>query len=291
LKNHLKTAVGTILSAHGRHYLVELNDSNVVLAYPGGRSEKYACGDICEIEYDRSQGRIKSVTPRNTLLWRSDNFRQKLIAANVSLVLIVVATDLPINASLVIRCFLAAEEQGIDVKLIVNKCDLGIPKAITEFKNEYEKLGYETIYLSAIDKANPLKTVINGESVVLVGQSGVGKSTLTNRVVDKAHARTAEISNKLRSGRHTTTHAQLYRINDTTSLIDCPGLQYFGLKHIKPEKLDSLFVEFRNIKDRCQFADCTHTVEPNCAIIDELNKGNLAESRWLEYKKILEEIK
>ena len=281
---------GTITSAHGRHYAVELADGSMVLGYPKGKATKYACGDECVISVSGSEGRIMEVDDRSSIFYRSDTYKQKLIAANVTMLVMVVATDLPINHSLTTRCLIAAEQQGIKARILVNKSDLGLTSLIKQFIAEYSHLGYEPIDVSAITNTHAILKIIKNERVVLVGQSGVGKSTIVNNIIATAHARTASISAKLHTGRHTTTHAQLYKLDEPTSLIDCPGLQSFGLKHIEPQHLANYFSDFRVHLNQCQFANCTHTVEPNCNVINAVHDNRINLSRWNEYKKILFEI-
>jgi|TARA_B110000305_G_scaffold111969_1_gene126047 ribosome biogenesis GTPase len=284
------TLKGTIISAHGRHYFVELTDGLVIMAYPRGKSTKYACGDECVLNVIGSEGRITAIDERSSIFWRSDTFKQKLIAANITMIIMVVATDLPINYSLITRCLVAAEEQHIKVRILVNKADLGENASSNNFIELYTSLGYNPIAVSAITDTQSIREIIKDQRIVLVGQSGVGKSTIVNNIISAAHAKTASISSKLRTGRHTTTHAQLYRLDESTSLIDCPGLQSFGLKHINPQHLANYFIEFRDHLNQCQFANCTHTVEPNCHIIAAVKEQLIRPTRWEEYKTILAEI-
>ena len=260
------------------------------MAYPRGRSTKYACGDECLLSVKGSEGRIIAIDDRSSIFWRSDTFKQKLIAANVTMIILVVATDLPINYSLITRCLVAAEEQRISVRILVNKSDLGENTSSNNFIKQYRSLGYDPIAVSAITDTKSIKEIIKDQRIVLVGQSGVGKSTIVNNIISAAHAKTKSISSKLRTGRHTTTHAQLYRLNDSTSLIDCPGLQSFGLNHINPRHLADYFTEFRNYLSQCQFSNCTHTVEPNCHVITAVKDKLILSTRWEEYKAILAEI-
>ena len=260
------------------------------MAYPKGNATKYACGDECTISLSGSEGRIMGIDERSSIFYRSDTYKQKLIAANVTMLVMVVATDLPINHSLTTRCLIAAEQQRIKARILVNKSDLGLTDSIKQFITDYTHLGYEPIDVSALNDTTSILNVIKDERIVLVGQSGVGKSTIVNNIIDTAHARTASISTKLHTGRHTTTHAQLYKLDKTTSLIDCPGLQSFGLKHIEPKDLANYFSEFQRHLNQCQFDNCTHTVEPNCKVINAVHNNLIKSSRWDEYKKILIEI-
>lgn len=290
MKSNLPSTRGTIVSAHGRHYSVRLADGSSILGYPRGKATKYACGDECFVNVKGSEGRIESIEERSSIFYRSDTYKQKLIAANVTMLIMVVATDLPTNYSLTTRCLVAAEEQGIKSKILVNKSDLGITSSSIKFISHFASLGYDPVTVSAISDTKLITEIIKNERIVLIGQSGVGKSTIVNNIISDADARTATISTKLHSGRHTTTHAQLYQLNTSTSLIDCPGLQSFGLNHIDQKHLANYFIDFRAFLNDCQFANCSHTVEPNCQVINAVQDKLISLSRWEQYKKILSEI-
>lgn len=281
---------GTIISSHGRHYVISCVDQTEILAYPRGKNRNYTVGDHCEVEVINGTGRIIDHEPRSSLLRRSDKNKQKLIAANVSLIIVVIAIDLPINQSLVNRCLVAAEEQNVITHILINKSDLGQTQKSEKFRKTYGNLGYRVTPISAMSGMDEIKALIKNQCSVLVGQSGVGKSTIVNNIVRTANAKTGNISKKLRSGKHTTTNAKLYRIDNETSLIDCPGVQSFGLTHIEQQKLATYFREFRGYLDSCQFSNCTHTVEPNCGVIESVSNGFNDKQRWQEYKRILSEL-
>ena len=122
----------------------------MVLAYPKGRAKKYACGDECVLSVSGSEGRIIEIDYRSSIFYRSDTYKQKLIAANITMLVMVVATDLPINHSLTTRCLIAAEQQGIKARILVNKSDLGLTSLTKQFISEYSHLGYQPVDVSAI---------------------------------------------------------------------------------------------------------------------------------------------
>jgi ribosome biogenesis GTPase len=286
---------GTVIAAHGRHYLVELQESDggTLPCFPRGKKSELACGDRVSItRSNESQGVIDAVLPRRALLYRSNEFRQKLIAANVSRVIIVVATEPAFPENLVTRCLLAAESQNIGALIALNKCDLTGRLASAEAAlSPFSRLGYPILRLSARDKsatADALRQHLAGQTGVLVGPSGAGKSTLINALVPEARARTREISATLDSGRHTTTHATLYRLEnpENSSLIDSPGLQEFGLHHLSIEDIEYGFREFRPLLGSCRFRDCRHDREPGCAIRDALEAGEIAPSRYAAFRAL-----
>ena len=272
---------GTVVAAHGRHYLIELADGSTLPCFPRGKKSELACGD--RVQFERSgeaQGVINTILPRSSLLYRSNEFRQKLIAANVTLVAIVVATEPSFSDELVTRCLIAAESQDIKALIVLNKCDLieRLPEAEAAL-SPFARLGYSILHLSALGEVDALRTQLAGQTSVLVGQSGMGKSTLVNALVPTAGARTREISEALDSGRHTTTHATLYRLPDGAALIDSPGLQEFGLHHLSRSELEHGFREYRAWQGHCRFRNCRHDREPGCAIREAVEAGDVDASR------------
>jgi ribosome biogenesis GTPase len=286
----LKTEA-TIIAAHGRQYRVELPSGETLLCYPRGKKSELACGDrVIVDEAGERQGVIESVAPRSTLLYRSNAFRQKLIAANVSQVIIVVATEPSFSDELVTRCIVAAECQDIDVLIVVNKCDLAerLPATLAQLA-PFERLGYPLVRLSARQGADALRPYLAGHTSVLVGQSGMGKSTLTNALLPDANAATREISAALDSGKHTTTHATLYRLDADSVLIDSPGLQEFGLHHLSPAAIEYGFREFRPLLGQCRFRDCRHDREPDCAVSSALHAGAIDARRFAAFRTLRDE--
>lgn len=267
-------AGGEVVAAYGRHYEVDLDETQgtagsiLLRCYPRGKKSEIACGDRVQIQVTGpGEGVIEAVDARRTLLHRADTFRQKLIAANVTQVAIVVAGTPSFYDELVTRCLVAASAQDIDALIVLNKCDLADETRAAQKRLEvYTSLGYRVLALSAHGEVTPLRQALSGQRTVLVGQSGMGKSTLVNALVPAAHARVGDISVALDSGRHTTTATRLYRLDATSSLIDSPGMQEFGIAHITPAQLRAAFPEFKALLGQCRFIDCLHLEEPGCAV-------------------------
>ena len=272
---------GTIIAAHGRQYRVELASGEMLLCFPRGKKSELACGDRVSVERSADQGVIDSVAPRRSLLYRSNAFRQKLIAANVTQLIVVVATEPSFSDELVTRALVAAESQDIQALIVLNKCDLGERIAAANAAlAPFAALGYPLLRLCAHAGAEQLRPYLTDHTSVLVGQSGMGKSTLTNALLPDANAPTREISTALDTGKHTTTHATLYHIDERSTLIDSPGLQEFGLHHLSPGAIEHGFREFRPLSGRCRFRDCRHDREPGCAIQAALRDGVIDARRY-----------
>jgi ribosome biogenesis GTPase len=282
---------GVVVAAHGRRYRVGLEPDGELDCVTRGRKSDVACGDrVRAARTGDGVGVIEAVEPRRTLFYRSDRRRQKLIAANVTQVVVVVAPSPPYSVDLVDRCLTAAEHAGIAAAIALNKTDLPEAEAVCAALDLYRGLGYRVIALSAKRDLAPLRTMLEGETSVLVGQSGMGKSTIINALVPDARARVAEISTALASGRHTTTHAELYRLDARTRMIDSPGLQEFGLAHLTPADAANAFVEFRPWLGKCRFRDCAHVSEPDCAIAAAAAKGKVSAHRLASYRRLAVEL-
>ncbi|WP_199152750.1 ribosome small subunit-dependent GTPase A [Chromobacterium sp. ASV23] len=286
----MTASVGQIIRSHGRRFIVEANGQTYDCTTRGKRVD-YACGDIVDIlVQNQEQAVIERAHERRSLLYRQDDWKTKVIAANVTRILFVIAAVPSPNEELLGRCLIAAEAGDIEPVIVVNKCDLPETAALLEKLQLYVKLGYKLVTLSAKQDFTPLKPLLQGHTSVLVGQSGMGKSTLTNALLPEANARIGDISTALDSGRHTTTHATLYHLDESSHLIDSPGLQEFGLKHLKAFDLTHYFPELRRYIGQCRFHNCTHRVEPNCAIINAAEKGEIAAHRLGLLQRLTQEL-
>ncbi len=278
---------GTIVAAFGRHYEIELADGTLATGFPRGKKSPFAVGDEVALSAD---GQIIGHAPRRSLLYRSDAYREKLIAANATQLLLVVATDPSFSDMLLSRALVAAEHQGLHTTIVLNKSDLteALPAA-RKLLAPFVALGCRVVELSAKLDASPLLPLLAGECSVLVGQSGMGKSTLTNALVPGAAAPTRELSTALDSGKHTTTYARLYKLPNGGTLIDSPGLQEFGLKHLAPQEIEFGFAEFRPFLGQCRFRDCQHQAEPDCAIKAAVASGVIHQRRLDHFRQFISE--
>ncbi|MBS1197619.1 MAG: rsgA [Proteobacteria bacterium] len=279
---------GRIIAAHGRHYLVEAANGAHIRCVPRGKKSELACGDNVQYRHTGpGQGVVEATTPRQSLLYRSNEFRQKLIAANADQLIVVVAVEPAFSVDLISRALLAAESQDIASLIVLNKSDLAdrLPAARQQLEC-LRCIGYRIIELCAIEQAENLRPLLAGHTSVLVGQSGMGKSTLINALIPTAGAVTREISSALDSGKHTTTHAYLYHLDTDSHLIDSPGLQEFGLAHLNRGNLEQCFIEFRPYLGQCRFRDCQHDREPGCALQDACRNGAIAPERLTSFLRL-----
>lgn len=284
---------GLVIAAFGRQYAVRLEDGRQLLCVPRAKKSEVACGDRVELALtSQDQGVIERIAERASLFYRADQWKEKLIAANVSQVVIVVATEPGFSDELVTRCLVAADAQDIPALIVLNKCDLtaSLDKARTQL-DMFVRAGHAVLELSAKGDVAPLREQLSGHVSLLVGQSGMGKSTLTNALIPEAEARTREISEVLDSGKHTTTHARLYPLpeDDASALIDSPGLQSFGLAHLSKHEIECGFPEIRSALGNCRFRDCSHLREPDCAVRAARDEGSFDPRRYATLLQLLDE--
>ncbi len=281
-----------IIGAFGRQYLAETSDGHILTCLTRGKKSEAACGDWVKLQLTaEDQGVIESISPRSALLFRSDAYKQKLIAANVNQLILVVAPEPTFSDELLSRSLIAAHQQNLDTLIVLNKCDLKekldtARKQLATFRN----IGYPVLELTATSDASPLLPWLTGKTSILIGQSGMGKSTLINKLIPEAQVRTREISTALNTGKHTTTHARLYHLNSDTHLIDCPGLQMFGLYHLNTSEVEQGFREFAPYLGHCRFNNCRHLHEPDCAVRQAVESGKIDPRRLALFQQICNEL-
>ena len=282
---------GQVIASYGKRYGVELKDGTQISCVTRGKKNDLACGDQVQVKMtDTLEGVVEKLYPRTSLLFRSNAYKTKTLASNVTQVIIVLATTPSFYEALLNRCLIAAEAAGIKAVIVLNKCDLTDNSAALKLLKVYQDLGYQVQPLSAKQDINPLKQWLSGQVSVLVGQSGMGKSTIVNALLPESAVRTQEVSEVLDSGKHTTTAAHLYHLDAISDLIDSPGLQEFGLNHLSLEELEQAFIEFRPYLGKCRFNNCQHIHEPDCAIIGAMEAGKISSVRLAYYQGLTQEI-
>ncbi|MDO5685798.1 MAG: ribosome small subunit-dependent GTPase A [Neisseria sp.] len=281
-----------IVEDYGRRYVIRLPEKTLLEATTRKKRVDFACGDEVLVQpLNETQAVIEELLPRRSLLFRQDAYKTKLFAANVTQVLIVAAAVPAPSEELIQRTLLAAEAAGIQAALVLNKSDLPESTALQHAWAYYrEVLHVPMLAVSALSDVTALRAQMQGHCNILIGQSGMGKSTLTNALLGEDVARTGTISVALAAGRHTTTHTRLYDLDDKTTLIDSPGLQSFGLHHLNAAELLHDFPDMRHLIGQCRFHNCTHRQEPDCALKAAVLAGSLPEARLAFLQKITDEI-
>jgi ribosome biogenesis GTPase len=290
-------ADGLVVSAHGRHYLIETPDGKRHHGRPRGKKSECVVGDrVRWLATGKAEGVIEHVEPRINVLTRQDEWRTKSFAANVDQLLVIVAGEPMFGDSQLARALIAAGSADIPALIGLNKIDLPQAESARERLLAYRSMGIKVVELSL--KADPtaarrsLLPLLQGCKTLLLGPSGAGKSTLINLIVPDAGAQVGEISRALKSGRHTTTTAQWYWLDAErrSALIDTPGFQEFGLQHIDAANLALLMPDLRAHVAQCRFYNCTHRQEPGCGVAAACARGEIAPLRWRIYREIYEEM-
>ncbi|NUU01091.1 ribosome small subunit-dependent GTPase A [Herbaspirillum robiniae] len=285
---------GLVIAAHGRHYLVQAGEQKLQCVTRGKKSDVSVGDRIRFARTSPNQGVVESIDERKTLLYRSDQYKSKLLAANVDQLFIVVATEPSFSDDLVSRSLVAAESAGVSAHLILNKTDIeeALPKT-RERLQVYARLGYPVHEVSATARPDETRAaflpLLAGKSTILIGQSGMGKSSLINLIIPDADIAVREISAALDTGKHTTTFTRLYQMDEATSIIDSPGFQEFGLYQLSEGMLERAFRDFTPYLGKCRFYNCHHLSEPGCAVLEAVQSGEIAGLRHQLYAQLVHE--
>ena len=284
---------GLVIAHLGQGIAVEY-DHKIILCQTLRRLDTIAVGDKVLWSLSSSdQGRIEEILPRRSLLERpSRNGKTRPVAANIDTVFIVFAVEPNCDFLLIDQYLAVCENRNIDVALVLNKTDLPQTAIIEKELLDYKKLGYPLYRVSALGSANidELKNVLKGQVSMLAGQSGVGKSSLTNAIIPDKDIKTNTVSATTKHGRHTTTATTLYHLTDGGYLIDSPGVAIFGLAGLSEHQLAYGYREFQTHIDNCQFNDCRHLKDKGCAVAAAVDNGDISKTRYDRFLKLREKM-
>ncbi|MFC5520894.1 ribosome small subunit-dependent GTPase A [Polaromonas jejuensis] len=305
------TRAGLVVAGFGRHVLVETDAGERVICHPRGKKSQAVVGDRIRWLPSEDEGTIEKIEARSNLFYRQDEMRTKSFAANLDQVLILIAAEPEFSESQLTRALIAAEAERITPIIALNKSDLAEPFARAWARlAPYRAMGYQMLSLAIKPRASAtppddaqtaeLLALLRGKKTLVLGPSGAGKSSLTNLLVPQARVLTAEISQALNSGKHTTTSTTLYWVDAdgdgarNTALIDSPGFQEFGLHHIDPMQLANYMPDFKAHAQDCRFYNCTHLHEPGCGVISEVNSTSspsaISANRYRLYSELFAEL-
>ena len=287
---------GLIVSAHGRHVVVEDGAGARILCHVRGKRSDAVVGDRVRWQRSGDEGVVEDIVARTNLLYRQDEWKTKAFAANIDQLLVVVAAEPVFSESQLARALIAAADAAIATRIVLNKSDLPAFAAARERLEPYAEMGIDVLDLAlkrdGAEARARLAPLVAGQATLVLGPSGAGKSTLVNLMVADAKAQIGEISQALNTGRHTTTATQWYWLDAarTSALIDSPGFQEFGLRHIAADRLAGLMTDIARHASECRFYNCTHRQEPGCGVLAALERGEIAPSRYRIYREIFEEL-
>jgi len=298
---------GIVFKSTGSRYLVKSSDGKFINCSIKGKfrmegiksTNPIAVGDHVSytLDEDSDMGVISNIEQRkNYIIRKASNLSKEshIIASNIDQALLLVTINYPVTTTVFIDRFLAsAEAYGIPVKIIFNKMDRYDKthlKIVESLREIYENIGYKTYTISAKtqDDLGIMVELLKDNVSVIAGHSGVGKSTLINRIQPGLNLRVAEISDIHQSGKHTTTFAEMHELNFGGAIIDTPGIRGFGLIDIEKKELHHYFKEIFEHSHQCQFANCTHIHEPGCAVKKAVKEGSIAHTRYNSYLNIFD---
>lgn len=290
-----KDFVARVIATHGKHSFVEDKTGKIFEAIRRGKKKDVVVGDLvkCKQSSDE-QVAIESVEERKSLLYRSDEFRTKPLAANIDQVALVFATRPTYNPRFIWKAILAAETANIPMLIIRNKTDITEDdNQVRPFIDQLKELGCSIIEVSATaypkETEEKLFPLFEHRITLLIGQSGMGKSTILNLLVKDAEQKTQEYSKALNLGKQTTTSTRWFQFGNDGAIVDSPGFQEFGLAHLTLNDIMRGFPEIKERVEYCRFTNCRHLEEPQCAVKAAVENHDIDPERYALYKELAEE--
>ena len=285
----MKEYKGLLVKGIGGFYYVKTSEGEIIECKAKGLFKKKSIvptvGDFVKIkEGENNHFTITEIDERKNIFVRPP-------VSNVDVMIIVVSeVDPKVNFEVLDKFLIMSEKNAITPIICINKVEL-IEKE-SSIEAVYKEL-YPVIKVSAINEQGlqQLKDVLPTGNVVLAGPSGVGKSTILNKLIGEENAEVGAISKKMKRGKHTTRHVEIFELEAGQNLFDTPGFTSFELKGIEPNELQDLFIEIEKNKSSCRYSDCKHLVEPGCEIIGLQEDGKISQSRYENYKKIYEQLR
>lgn len=282
---------GVIIKGIAGFYYVVINNGEIIECKARGkfRKEKITpiVGDRVKIIIsDGNKGVVDEILPRKSQLDRP-------LVANVDQAFIVFALRKPdINLLLLDKLLILTEHNGLKAIICLNKSDLDSEDYFDEISGTYKKIGYEVIRTNGHtgEGIDTIKEYSRNKISVFVGPSGVGKSTIFNKIQDKVKMETGILSSKIDRGKHTTRHAELIEVFEDSFIVDTPGFTSMNINFVKPEDLQYAFKDFEKYLNLCKFSSCIHNKEKDCRIKDEVENGNISKERYKTYLDLLEEL-
>lgn len=285
---------GKIIKGIAGEYFVHVPEHGIIKCKAKGifrhKNMKPLVGDNVLIEIlsvDNSTGSITDILDRKNELIRP-------AVANIDQTLLVFAAKSPLpNRNLLDRFLVMMESQNMETILCFNKMDLAVKDETDELKDTYEKAGYKVLFISVKNDEgiDEVMSLLSGKTTSLAGPSGVGKSSLINRLVPEAVMETGDISRKIERGKHTTRHSEIFSLGGDTYILDTPGFSSIYTCECEKEELKGFFPDFYPFEGQCRFNGCVHVNEPDCAIKDAVAQGKIGESRYENYVVFYNEIK
>lgn len=298
---------GTVIKSSGSVYGVRAIDGTVVdcrvkgnFRLKGIRSTNpVAVGDnvVFDMREDGTAYIVDILERKNYIVRKASNLSKQshILAANLDLCFLIVTVSHPVTATTFIDRFLAsAEAYRVPVVIVFNKTDLynNTEQEELEYLTAlYESIGYRCLHTSTVTNSgiDTLKEMMQGKTSLFAGNSGVGKSSLVNAISPEIAAKVGEISKTHDTGMHTTTYTEMFEFMPDSYIVDTPGVKGFGTFDMEVEEISHYFVEFFELSKDCRYGNCTHTHEPGCAVLEALERGEIAPSRYQSYLSMLED--